>query len=64
MYNKKTGTSEGTVGAQSIVCTQSIAHSHIGDSICKKIIFTGDKKGNSAAHSWTKNHIFSFKSGK
>ena len=59
-----------TVGAQSIACAQSIAHSHIGDSICKKklnfwkIIFTGDKKGNSAAHSWTKNHIFSFKSGK
>ena len=41
------------------VGTQSIAHSHIGDSICKKklnfwkIIFTADKKGNSAAHSWT-----------
>jgi hypothetical protein len=45
-----------TVGAQSIACAQSIAHSHIGDNICKKtkflkIIFTGDKKGNSAAHS-------------
>ncbi len=56
--------------AQSLACAQSIAHSHIGDNICKKnlnfwkIIFTGDKKGNSAAHSWTKNHIFSFKSGK
>ncbi len=25
-----------TVGAQSIACAQSIAHSHIGDSICKK----------------------------
>ncbi len=59
-----------TVGAQSIACTQSIAHSHIGDNICKKklnfwkIIFTEDKKVNSAAHSWTKNQIFSFKSGK
>ncbi len=25
-----------TVGAQSIACAQSIAHSHIGDNICKK----------------------------
>ncbi len=25
-----------TVGAQSITCAQSIAHSHIGDNICKK----------------------------
>jgi hypothetical protein len=25
-----------TVGAQSIACAQSIAHSYIGDSICKK----------------------------
>ncbi len=59
-----------TVGAQSIACAQSIAHSHIGDNTCKKnlnfwkIIFTEDKKGNSAEDSWTKNHIFSFKSGK
>jgi hypothetical protein len=53
-----------TVGAQSTACAQSIAHSHIGDSICKKklkfwkIIFTGDKKGNSAAHSWKKKITF------
>jgi hypothetical protein len=59
-----------TVGAQSIACAQSIAPSLIGDNICEKnlnfwkIIFTEDRKGNSAAHSWTKNHIFSFKSGK
>jgi hypothetical protein len=45
------------VGAQSIACAQSMAHSHIGDNICKKklnflkIIFTEDKKSNSAAHS-------------
>jgi hypothetical protein len=29
------------VGAQSIACAQSIAHSHIGENICKK---TGDKR--------------------
>jgi hypothetical protein len=52
---------EDTVGAQSIACAQSIAHSQIGDNICKK---KNKKKGNSAAHSWTKTHIFSFKIGK
>ncbi len=32
----KSSTVEVTVGAQSIACAQSIAHSHMGDSICKK----------------------------
>jgi hypothetical protein len=62
--------SNSTVGAQSIACAQSIGPSLIGDNICEKKLnlwknfFTEDRKGNSAAHSWTKNHIFSFKSGK
>ncbi len=75
MLRVRVGFQEGkderiTVGAQSIACAQSIAPSLIGDNICEKnlnfwqIIFTEDRKGNSAANSWTKNHIFSFKSGK
>jgi hypothetical protein len=52
-----TENSFATVGAQRIACAQCIAPSLIGDNICEKnlnfgkILFTEDRKGNSAAHS-------------
>ncbi len=67
--NEKSQTKDVSM-ANHTVGAQSIAPSLICDNICEenlnfwKIIFTEDSKGNSAAHSWTKNHIFSFKSGK